>query len=170
MALYDAGEVELSSYGALLTASLPAHAEQKVTMELRGVRVASEPASVRLVVQSEGADYLNSPYSAGEEDETGFLAWDLLIKVTATAPDTDTGPTDSGDTDVEDSGEDSGGAGDAQGDDGSDDGAASDDGGGGGGGEDGGCGCASSRTPQGAALWLLGALVLLGRRRQRRTG
>ena len=168
--LYDAGEVELSSHGALLTASLPAHSEQTVTMELRGVRVASEPASVRLVVQSEGADYLNSPWSAGAEDETGFLAWDLLVKVTATAPPTETGTSDSGDTDLTDSGAGSGGGDDAQGDDGPDDGsdAASDDGGGGGG-EDGGCACASTRAPRAAYLWLLGGVLLVASRRRRRS-
>lgn len=155
--LHDTGEHELTGHGTLLEATLPAHSEQTVYLELRGSELATGSASVRLVLASEGADYLNSPYAAGELDETGFLAWTFGVEVTAVEWAEDTAPPTDSDVPVDTGPEGTGGA----------------SGGGSGGGsgavdptpDDGGCGCSGST--QAASLGWLGLLaVLLGRRRR----
>ena len=155
--LHDAGEHVLAGHGTLLEATLPAHSEQTVLLELRGSEVASGTASVRLVLASEGADWLNSPYAAGELDETGFLAWTFGVAVTAVEWAEDTAPPSDSDPPV-DSGSEAGG---------------SAEGGGGSGGEDleppgetaAGCACTGASRAAGLA-WLGLFAVLAGSRRR----
>lgn len=97
--LPDAGAVS-PAQGQLSMACAPvdAHIVDAPVAHLRGRQMGTWDVQSRLVLTSDGADYLNSPYSAGSGDASGFLAWGASLQVSAlSAEDSDPcGPADSG--------------------------------------------------------------------------
>ena len=149
--LPDAGAWTATSAGTLLVGTLPEHSQRTVGLTLRATQAGDYPFTARLVLSSEGADYLNAPYASGSADPTGFLAhdatWSFDQAWVDTGPmDSDTGDSTVPDSDPQDdphpvdSGEDSGSE------------------------TQGGCGGCGG-TGGGGALVVLGGLALLLRRR-----
>jgi len=177
LALPDAGALVASVSGTVLTGPLPARATFSLALTVRAHALLDGEVTARLVAVSEGADYLNAPYDAGDADETGFLAWTFPVITTDTWTPSDTGldtgdtsdtalsTGDTADTSADtDASDDSGGAGDGPGSD-TDTGHSHDpviDGAP----EEKGCGCASGPAlPAGVPTALL-LLVGLARRRR----
>ncbi|MCB9778935.1 MAG: S8 family serine peptidase [Alphaproteobacteria bacterium] len=183
VSLPDVGDVVMTGSGSVLRGELDAHASVDLYIDLSGVARGVHAGSLRLVVSSEGADYLNAPYDEGDDDETGYLAFPVELDVVAVAPldsgtdgGADSGGTDGGTDGDTDDGADSGGAdggtdgstGDGGTDGGTTDGGATDSGGG----DDGGKGdddeapkggCATAPLTGGLFLTLL---AVAGRRRR----
>ncbi len=157
--LPDAGSVTMTGTGTLLTGALAAHSQQALSLTLAGKVKGAWPVTVRLVVSSAGADYLNAPYDEGSSDETGFLAYGLSATVTAIAEDKETpedtaAPADTASPaeDTASSEEDTGAPADT---------AASEEPP-----EVSGCGCASDSRSRGSWLGGLWVLALVGLRRR----
>lgn len=92
VALVDAGAHTVTAAATLLTGVLPADGASPVLLPVRGHRLGTLDATIRLVATSEGVDYLNAPYATGEVDETGFLALPVTLDIRAVhTPDEDSG-------------------------------------------------------------------------------
>ncbi len=156
--LPDAGRHVLSRAATVLSGPLAADTTGSVGVELVGRVEGVHGATLRLVATSAGADWLNAPYDTGATDETGFLALDLDLEVTA-AEGSD-GGSDGGD--AADGSDGSDGSDGTDGLDGSDDRAGSSADGG-----DDPAGCATAVPAPGAlALLPLVSLLVGARRRQ----
>ncbi len=165
LVLPDAGDHTATGHGTLLTAPLAAESDLALDIVVRTMALGATEASVRLVMASDGAAYLNAPYQSGEPDETGFLAWTIEIDAVGIWVDEgggDSGEVDSAepepDPDPDPEPHDS-----AVPDDVVDDGSDPVDGGGDGG-KDG--GCSTGALPITAMSWI-GVLGLVSRRRRR---
>lgn len=88
VSLFDAGELS-ASQGQLTVfcGDLQAHQTVALRLWVRGLALGWQDLHVRLVMASQGAPYLNSPYQAGENDQTGFLAWPQQWRVDTVAQD-----------------------------------------------------------------------------------
>ncbi|HMV68779.1 MAG TPA: hypothetical protein PKA64_18145, partial [Myxococcota bacterium] len=87
--LPDAGAHAADRAISLLRGPLPADAPLRLPVVIRAWSVDSHPITTRLVATSPGTDgWLNAPYAAGEDDETGFLAWTSWVDAIAAVPST----------------------------------------------------------------------------------
>ncbi len=103
--LPDAGEITVEeSFVTVVTGTISAHESAAVEITLAGRETGTIDATARVVMTSDGADYLNAPYDSGEADPTGFLAWGFAVDVreVADTEPVDTGPTGTGPTDTAD--------------------------------------------------------------------
>lgn len=140
LTLPDAGAVTVGDTRlTVLRGALAAHTTASLVLTVRGRQVGTWDVSARAVMVSDGADYLNSPYSQGTEDPTGFLAWQAQVRVTETTDDSgtlDSGLADTGPaTDASETGP-------------------------------GGCGCAAGPGPGSAGWWGWVVAGLAGLRRR----
>ncbi|MCP4806262.1 MAG: S8 family serine peptidase [Proteobacteria bacterium] len=95
--LPDAGAWTATAPGTRIDVAVDAHEAGFHGVEVLGGELGTWPVTARWVVASDGADYLNAPYSGGDPDPTGFLAYSFEAEVTAVFP-TDSGtdsPTES---------------------------------------------------------------------------
>lgn len=95
--LPDAVTHVATGHGTVLTGPLPSGHATDLFVDLFAAAAFSGTATVRLALVSEGADYLNAPYTTGDSDETGFLAHDFAVSATrAYVPTEEPEPGDSG--------------------------------------------------------------------------
>lgn len=93
--LPDAGSWTATAPGSLLELELSEHESEVESLVWIGRELGEHSVQTRLVLASEGADYLNAPYREGSTDPTGFLAWSSTLTVTEVAEPADS-PADSG--------------------------------------------------------------------------
>ncbi len=96
--LPDAGAHTATGHGTVVTGPLAAGHATDLDLHAHATAPFSGTATVRLALASAGADYLNAPYDAGSDDETGFLAHSFSVSATEAweAPADTGGPDDSG--------------------------------------------------------------------------